>query len=391
MPEIRLGVIGCGSIAEIAHFPNIQANPETQMVAVCDTNESKARTAAQAWGASEVYTDHTRMLQHSELDAVVIASPPLFHWEQGMAAAEAGVHTLIEKPMTVTNMEAQDVVEAFRKTGKKLLVGCDRRYWLQSEWTKSLIDAGVIGHVHIGRSTMHEGWPLYQGKIAHTSFRLDPRLSGGAALADTGAHAIDLLVWLIGSPVRRVVGIAQRVATPATYSPCDDLALVMMEHTNGAYGYVSCNRFSPAASHFTECYGDKGTIFLGSDSINPYQTAPMAVYTDNDYNWEELPSVLRNYRWPQTFWAEDLVNRPVQKRWVPIIPPREPNNYQRLWRHFIDCMVNDSEPLTKGEDGAHAVEVMCAVHKSMSTGTWVELPLEEEISPPGYTSRRGSS
>jgi predicted dehydrogenase len=110
----------------------------------------------------------------------------------------------------------------------------------------------------------------------------------------------------------------------------------------------------------------------------------MAVFTNKDYNYEELPGVIRQYRWPQFFWAEDLLSRPVEKRWVSIYPPREPNNYQRLWQHFIDCIVNDKEPLTKGEDGAHAVEVMCAVFKSMETGGWVELPLKEEVFPPGY-------
>jgi len=388
MGEIRVGVIGCGSIAEIAHFPRIKENPETELVAVCDIDAKKAEAAARKWKAKSWYTDYNRMFAEEKLDAVVISSPPKFHWEQGLAAAEANVHTLIEKPMAVTNMEARDLVKAFEKTGKKLMVGCDRRYWLQSQWTKELIEEGVIGKVYFGRSTMHEGWPLYQGKLAHTEFRLDPALSGGAAIADTGAHAIDLLVWLMGSPVKRVVGIAKRVATPAEYSKCDDLALILMEHENGTYSQVSCNRFSPVAAYFAECYGDEGIIYLGSDSTNPYQSVPMAVYTHKDYEEEDLPDILRKYRWPHLFWAEDMITHPVEKRWVPIIPPRVPNNYQRLWRHFIDCILNDKEPLTKGADGAHAVEVMCAVHKSMETGGWVELPLKEEVVPPGYKSSR---
>ena len=391
MKEIRIGVVGCGSIAEIAHFPCISESPETQLVAVCDVDEKSAQDAARKWGAKRHYTDHKDLLSEKNLDALVIATPPKFHWEQGLAAAEAKLHTLIEKPFAVTNREAWDIVDAFNGTGKKLLVGCDRRYWLQSQWTKELIESDVIGKPLMGRSTMHEGWPLYQGKIAFTDFRLNPELSGGAALADTGAHAIDLLVWLLGSPVKRVVGVAKRVVTPVEYSECDDLALVLMEHENGAHGFVSCNRFSPAASHFAEVYGDHGTIFLGSDSTNPYQTAPLAVFTDRDYEQAELPEILRKYRWPHLFWAEDMITHPVEKRWVPIIPPREPNNYQRLWRHFIDCLVNDQEPLTTGADGAHAVEVMCAVYKSMEIGGWAELPLSEEVVPPGYTSSRTES
>lgn len=388
MSNIKVGVIGCGSISEIAHFPCIQENPETELVAVCDIDKRRAQEAASKWGAKSWHTDYRKLFEKEKLDAVVIATPPKFHWEQGLAAAEAGVHTLIEKPLAVTNREAWDLVKAFNKTSRILLVGCDRRYWLQSQWAKQLVDQGVIGKVVMGRSTMHEGWPLYQGHIAFTDFRLHPKLAGGAALVDTGAHAIDLLVWLLGSPVKRVVGIAKRVVTPSEYSECDDLAMVLMEHEDNRYGCVSCNRFSPVASYFAELYGDQGTIYLGSDSTNPYQSVPLAVYTNKDYEYHNLPEILRKYRWPHLFWAEDLITHPVEKRWVPIIPPREPNNYQRLWHHFIDCILNDAEPLTKGADGAHAVEVMCAVFKSMETGGWVDLPLEEEVIPPGYEPNR---
>jgi predicted dehydrogenase len=384
MTKIKVGVIGCGSIAHIAHLPAISSCPETELVAVCDVDKKRAQEVACKWEAKSWYQDYKQMLSEEKLDAVVIATPPRFHLEQGLAAAEAGLHALIEKPLACTNREAWAIVGAFKKAGKKLVVGCDRRYWLQSQWTKELIDQGVIGRVVMGMSVMHEGWNLYQEKVAFTDFRRRPELAGGAAIADTGAHAIDLLVWLLGGRVKKVVGIATRAVTPETYSPLDDVAMIIMEHDNGTFGYVSCNRFSPIATHYAALYGDQGTIFLGSDSSSPYQTAPMAVFTNKDYNYEELPGVIRQYRWPQFFWAEDLLSRPVEKRWVSIYPPREPNNYQRLWQHFIDCIVNDKEPLTKGEDGAHAVEVMCAVFKSMETGGWVELPLKEEVFPPGY-------
>ena len=66
--------------------------------------------------------------------------------------------------------------------------------------------------------------------------------------------------------------------------------------------------------------------------------------------------------------------------------PRIPNSYTRMLQHYLDCIINDKEPLVSGEDGARAVEVMCAVFKSMQTNTWVELPLNEEVIPPHYRS-----
>ena len=110
----------------------------------------------------------------------------------------------------------------------------------------------------------------------------------------------------------------------------------------------------------------------------------MAVFTNKDYAIEDLPRILKDYRWPELFWVEDIIHETVRKRWVPICPPRSPNNYERMTAHFLDCLINDKQPLVSGEDGARAIEVMCAVFKSMETGGWVDLPLEEEIIPPHY-------
>jgi predicted dehydrogenase len=220
--------------------------------------------------------------------------------------------------------------------------------------------------------------------VAKTDFRLHCEVAGGAALNDTGAHAIDLLTWLNGTKVKRAVGVAKRLAMPETYTLCDDTALVMVEFENGAFGTVSCNRFSPAVNQVTELCGTEGTIFTASDATNPFQSWPMAVYTSKEYSVETLPKILDDYRWPELFWVEDIMGGKVRNRWVPICPPRSPNNYERMTTHFLDCIINDKPPLVSGEDGARAVEVMCAVLKSMETGGWVDLPLKEEVVPPYY-------
>lgn len=385
MPKkYRIGVIGCGSIAEIAHFPSIHKTPEAELVACCDINGERARLAAQKWDAKAWYSDYHDFFAKSEMDAVIIATPPNVHRNQALAAAKVGVHVIVEKPMAVTNTEAWDIVKACREHGVKLMVGCDRRFWTQNQWAKQLVVQGVIGRVLMARASLHEHWHLYQNHVAVTDFRLRADVTGGAALTDTGAHAIDLLTWLVGNKVKRAIGVAQRLAMPESYTLNDDTAWLLMEFEDGAYGCVSCNRFSPAVSQATELYGTEGTIYTTTDAINPFQSVPMAVYTNRDYNLEDLPEIIRNYRWPQLFWVEDIIHRPVQKRWVPLNPPREPNNYTQMTRHFMECLIHDREPLVSGEDGARAIEVMCAVYKSMETGGWVSLPLQEEVFPKHY-------
>lgn len=384
MADIRMGVIGCGSIAEIAHFPSIARCAEARLVAVCDVNRNTAEVAASKWKAQKWFTDYRVMFDKVKLDAVVIATPNNVHRNQAVAAAKAGMHVIVEKPLAVTNYEAWDIVNACKRAGVKLMVGCDRRFWTHNQWAKELIEAGVIGRLLMSRASLHEHWYNYQNHVAKTAFRRDCRVAGGAAINDTGAHVIDLLTWLNGSRVKRAVGVAKRLAMPESYTLCDDTALVMMEFENGAYGTISCNRFSPAVNQATELCGTEGTIFTATDATNPFQSWPMAVYTSKDYTIETLPKILKDYRWPELFWVEDIINETVRKRWIPICPPRSPNNYERMTAHFLDCIINNREPLVSGEDGARAIEVMCAALKSMETGAWVELPLKEEVIPPHY-------
>lgn len=385
MSNVKIGVIGCGSIAEIAHFPSISRCKDAKLVAVCDIDENVSRAAARKWGAEQWFTDYRKLFEKAKLNAVVIATPNNVHRNQAIAAAKAGVHVVVEKPLAVTNKEAWDIVNACKKAKVKLMVGCDRRFWIHNQWAKNLIEEGVIGKLLMSRASLHEHWYNYQNHVARTDFRLHCDVAGGAAINDTGAHAIDLLTWLNGSKVKRAVGVAKRLAMPASYTLCDDTALVMVEFENGAFGTISCNRFSPAVNQATELCGTEGTIFTATDAVNPFQSWPMAVYTNKDYTLDTLPKILKDYRWPELFWVEDIIQKNIRKRWIPICPPRSPSNYDRMTEHFLDCLIHDKEPLVSGEDGARAIEVMCAAIKSMETGGWVDLPLKEEIIPPHYT------
>jgi len=383
--SINFAVLGCGSIAELAHFPSIKKTQGAELIACCDSDKDTAKKAASRWGSKYWFTDYKEMLKKkSELDVVIIATPNNVHRNQAVAVANAGLHIIVEKPLAVTNFEAWDIVNAAKKNGVKLMVGCDRRFWTQNQWAKRLIELDVIGKVLMARASLHEHWYLYQNNVAKTDFRLKAEIAGGAALPDTGAHAIDLLTWLMNSKVKRVVGVAKRLAMPESYTKCDDTVWILLEYENKSYGCISCNRFSPVSSQVTELYGTEGTIYTSTDGTNPFQSAPMAVFTNKDYNFEDLPEIIKNYRYPQKFWVEDVINRPVEKRWVSIVPPRYPNNYENMLNHMMDCLFNDKEPLVSGDDGARAIEVMCAVYKSMEENRWIELPLKEEVIPPFY-------
>ena len=118
MDRVRFAVIGCGSIAEIAHFPSLAAEPAAELVACCDINAESAQKAAQKWGAAAWYSDYRRMLdERDDLDAAIIATPNNVHRNQAVAAARAGLHVVVEKPLAATNYEAWDIVNVCREQG----------------------------------------------------------------------------------------------------------------------------------------------------------------------------------------------------------------------------------------------------------------------------------
>jgi predicted dehydrogenase len=378
--KIGIGIIGAGSVAEIAHLPSIAEIPEAELVAVSDVIEDYCQRAIKKWGAKASYRDYQEMIKREDIDLVIIASPNVYHHEQAISCAQAGKHVIIEKPFAISNYEAWDIVNTARKYDTRVMVGCNYRFWEQHLIAKELISKGIIGDLKMGSSKSHESWDLYHEMISYTQFRADPQLAGAGALFDLGSHMVDLLLWFMGKEPKRVCGIAKNITRPKEYTVLDDCVYIQIEFEGNSYGIVDLNRFSAAVTQGCELLGTEGTILTSSEAQNPYQSAPMAIYIDRDYNWEDLPQIIKDYRYPQIFWATDNVIKPVQKRWVSIYPPRG-WAYKKMIQHFIECIAYDREPVIKMEDGAKDMEVLCAVFKSMEEDGWVDLPLKEEVLP----------
>jgi len=215
MKTLRFGIIGCERIAQLSHFPSIDKLDEAELVATCDVNVERAKETAKKWKASgKWYKDYQDMLEKEKLDIAIVVSPQAFHHKQSIAAIEAGVNVFIEKPITCTNKEAWDILEVARKNNKKIMIGCNQRWWPQHQIGKELINQGTIGDVKMGRSSLHESWKLFPERLSFTDFRRRAEEAGSAALLEVAVHRIDLIRWLIGCEVKRVVGIAKRIASP---------------------------------------------------------------------------------------------------------------------------------------------------------------------------------
>jgi predicted dehydrogenase len=262
MPAMRVGLIGCGSIARSAHLPALRAlRDRVTLVAAADLDERAARDAARPWGA-EAYGDGRRVIERDDVDAVVIATPEAAHREWTAAAAAAGKHVFCEKPMAPSLADADAMLEACRAAGVHLMIGHSRRFTRRYMEIRRAIDRGEIGPVRLIRENERRagargGRPGY---YTGTHWTGDPAVSVGAALTN-GIHEADLLRWFAGTEPAAV--FAEHKVTIEGNRGVPDFVTWTVRFANGAVGSSEVSNCLPPgypAFHQFEAYGLRGAI-----------------------------------------------------------------------------------------------------------------------------------
>jgi predicted dehydrogenase len=355
---VRIGFVGAGAIMRLSHGPVVAKSPEAELVAVFDRDRGRAEAFAADFGC-RCFTDLEAMLEVGGIDAVVVATPNRFHAEGVIAAAQHGKHVLCEKPLAIDLSEGQRMVSACVKAEVVLQVGFNQRFWPQVRIAKTLLDAGVIGKVHQMRSTYSEKSTAYP---AATRFRYDLSQSGGATIIDLTIHRVDLARHLIGE----FTGIFAEIIHSQMPEKVDDNVWLLARFANGGRGCLSSNRYSPAIGDGTDLYGTDGTIHIATETQNPFNAAPLAVYTEKSA--QDLPDVLREAHYPEAWW------KGFEGGWIHVRPPRR-SPYEAQLRSFCAAIRQHRPPEVTGEDGLRAQEVVQAAYLSMQSGSWVNLPL----------------
>jgi len=240
--NVRVAIIGSGSIARYAHIPGYKAQRGVEIVAVCDVVLNKAADIAREFGIPRWYASYQELLENETLDAVSVCTPNVAHREASIAALEAGLHVLCEKPMAMNLSEAQEMAAAARRAGKVLQVGLHWRFTGEAQALKRFIDAGEMGDIYYGEATCMRrrgipGWGVFTQKA----------LQGGGALIDIGVHTLDHTMWLMGNPKPVTVsgvtyaafGKRSDVVTPwAPWDPAkfdvDDMGVALVRFEGGA-------------------------------------------------------------------------------------------------------------------------------------------------------------
>lgn len=254
MKKIKWGVIGCGGIADRKTIPGMMLADSAELIAVMDAVMPVAEKVKEKYGAKYAFDNYADLLALGEIEAVYIASPVFCHKEQALAAADAGKHILLEKPMALTAEDSLEIKEYCESKGVKLGVGFLMRFHGYHQRIKEIIAEGKIGEIVSMRGQFTCWYPDIEG-----AWRQKKALGAGGALIDMGIHVIDLLQYLSGL---KTVEVAAFNETQTFNYEVDDSSALLMKMSNGSIAIVDSNFNIPDAASVAklEIYGTKGSI-----------------------------------------------------------------------------------------------------------------------------------
>ena len=204
----RVGIVGCGGIANGKHMPALSHLDNVQLVAFCDLIPERAEKAAKEYGAKDakIYATYQELVADPTLDSVHVLTPNKSHAPISIAALDAGKHVLCEKPMAKTAADAQAMLEAARRNGKTLSIGYQNRFRPDSLYLKQVCEADKLGEVYYARAHA-----IRRRAVPTWGVFLNEEEQGGGPLIDIGTHALDLTLWEMNNyDVNYVVGNVYR-------------------------------------------------------------------------------------------------------------------------------------------------------------------------------------
>lgn len=242
--EFRVGIVGCGGIANGKHLPALKALPNVKMVAFCDLIRERAEKALKEYGAEDakIYDTYKELVADPTIDVVHVLTPNKAHAPISIAAMEAGKDVMCEKPMAKTAADARAMVECAKRTGKTLTIGYQNRFRPDSLYLKKCCEAGDLGEVYYARAHA-----IRRRAVPTWGVFLDEEAQGGGPLIDIGTHALDLTLWemnnyevesVMGSVYRKLADTKDAANAWGPWDPekftVEDSAMGFIKMKNGA-------------------------------------------------------------------------------------------------------------------------------------------------------------
>jgi predicted dehydrogenase len=226
--QAKIGFVGTGGIAR-HHLNQLSAEPDVEIVALCDVVEERAREVAGEFGG-EAYGDYRRMLDEVELDALYVCVPPFAHESAEVLAAERGIHLFVEKPVVMHLEQGLEILEAVEKAGILSSVGYSVRYTPGLQAARRFVQDREIAMISANRWGGIPGGEDHWWRVYEKS---------GGQLLEMATHQVDSMRWLAGDIVEVYARYAQRVTRDLPNMTVPDVQVVAFELASGAVGYIS--------------------------------------------------------------------------------------------------------------------------------------------------------
>ncbi|MFO7169552.1 MAG: Gfo/Idh/MocA family oxidoreductase [Chloroflexota bacterium] len=338
---LGFAIIGTGMIARY-HAQAIAETPGARLVTLCASGPEQAAAAAARFGVP-CDSDLNAVLQRPDVDAVCICTPSGLHAQQAIAAARAGKHVLVEKPIALSLADADAMIAAAREAGVLLAVALQRRTDPDFIAVRQAIAAGELGRMVLG--TISVPYVRPQSYYDSAAWRGTWALDGGGALMNQGVHLVDLLLWYMGE----VEEVFARFDTLAHEIEVEDCLAATLRFANGALGsIVATTAAAPGFPHRVEVYGTQGGVQIEGEAVVRWDQAGEGGAAES--------------RRPATAATPQAAGAGASPTGISAV------GHTRLVTDLVEAVRTGRAPLVPGEEGRRSLATVLAVYESARTG-----------------------
>lgn len=324
MDKTRIGVIGLGGIAQLVHLPILSKMNMVEISAVAEINKNRLRNVADKFGIKARFSNYAEMLEKSELDGVIIATPTNTHPQIAINCLNAGQNILVEKPVAPSLKEAKEVCEAAKSAKKVAMVGMNARFRPDAMLLKSLINSGELGNIFYIRS----GWARKQS--SKELWFLKKKESGGGAILDLGIVLLDLGMWLLDYPELKSVSV-QKYHHKTKDVEDSAVGFIRFKNSSVINFEVSWSFHSDTDSFALTAFGTEGTA-----QLNPLRA------------YKKIESGNIDYTPGSTGNKKDLYKK----------------SYDNELKHFIGSIRGNNPVISSCQDAVHRMNLIESIYKS---------------------------
>ncbi|MBC1229566.1 Gfo/Idh/MocA family protein [Listeria booriae] len=350
---LKIGIIGCGGIANGKHMPSLKSVAEAKMVAFCDIVEERAVKAKADFGDANasVYKDYKELLADKTIDVIHVCTPNISHAEISIAAMEAGKHVMCEKPMAKSTEEAQSMIDASKKTGKKLTIGYQNRFRKDSQFLQEVCANNELGEIYYAKAKA-----IRRRAVPTWGVFLDEEAQGGGPLIDIGTHALDLTLWMMDNyKPKYVVGNAYH-------------KLSQRENAANAWGPWDPSKFTVEDSAFGFITMENGaTIVLESSwALNTLDVGEAMTALCGTEGGADMENGLRINGESHSQMYEKQIQ--LEAGGVDFYDGTGDDPAELEAQQWIDSILNNTDPVVKPEQALVVTQILEAIYESSQTG-----------------------